>query len=329
MKKTICVISCVLIFSMFYYPLFALIEGRVEGVVKDKDTKQLIEGATVTLKILSDSNLYELFESTYTTKKNGKFRFNIKPRKGVFYYIQCQKISYISLVPRYYFEYSKKESFRDMVKGFSVNEGQVKFIEIEMEKGGALEGVIYGVDWKGESPLSLVGGLLILKTNPNADFLCDASRYVIGHIETDKNGYFYIDGLETNDKYYLALQPVGHFVSDIKGASVIKGEKKRAEYRVDMTDQTGIEGYVKVEGQPMRACSVFLTQVNPSNPDLVIRQFYIKTGEDGFFFYRGMPTGTYWVSIRGFDINQKYYSRDKLEVVQVELNKVKKIILNL
>ncbi len=317
MKKIICVVTFVLIIGFFFNPLFALIEGRIEGVVKDKDTKLPIEGATITLKILAESDFYELFEFKYTTKKNGTFHFDIKPKKGIFYYIQCQKKGYISLIPEYYFEYDKKELFRDMVKGFSVDQGQVKFVEICLERGAVLEGMLRGIGLQGEYPIASVPGALVRKTNPNSAYLKKRYRYVVDHFGTDEKGNFKIEGVEPYSQYVLALHMATHEVKDIENVIVEKGKNNYCQYTLDLTDQTGVEGYIKVNGHPPHSCTIDLSQYSKTNPDQLIYWSRIFTNKEGFFSYKGLLPGIYILSFDGFDKDSNFFSFPENEIIEI------------
>ncbi len=327
MKKTICVVTFVLIIAFFFNPLFALIEGRIEGVVKDKDTNLPIEGATITLKILAESDFYELFKFKYTTKKNGTFHFDIEPRKGIFYYIQCQKKGYISLIPEYYFKYVKKELFRDMVKGFTVAEGQVKFVDIGLEKGAVLEGMLRGIGLQGESPIASVPGSLARKTNPNSAYLKKRYRYVVDYFGTDEKGNFKIEGVEPYSQYVLAIDMATHDVKDIENVIVEKGKNNYIQYTLDLTNQTGVEGYIKVNGHPPHSCTIDLSQYSKTNPDQLIYWTRIYTNKEGFFSYKGLLPGIYKLSFGGYDNDINSFSFPEKKIIEIESQKT--LILNL
>lgn len=327
MKKTICVVTFVLIIAFFFNPLFALIEGRIEGVVKDKDTKLPIEGATITLKILAESDFYELFEFKYTTKKNGAFHFDIEPKKEIFYYVQCQKKGYISLIPEYYFEYDKIELFRDMVKGFSVDQGQVKFVDIGLEKGAVLEGMLRGIGLQGEYPLASVSGFLMRKTNPNHAYLKEKYLYVVNHFDTDEKGFFKIAGVEPYDQYLLAVNMAAHEVKDIEHVIVEKGKDNYFRYTLDLTDQTGFEGYIKVNGHPPHSCTIDLSQFSKTNPDQLIYWSRIYANKEGFFSYKGILPGIYILSFSGTDEDNNYFRFPENKIIEIVSKKT--LVLNL
>jgi hypothetical protein len=327
MKKYNVVLLCIALLSVLLVPLFSFSEGRVEGVVKDQDTKLPIEGAIITLKVLDKSDFYELFEFKYTTKKNGTFHFDIEPKKEIFYYIQCQKDGYIALISEYYFKYVKKELFRDMVNGFSMAEGQVKFVEICLEKGAVLEGMIRGIGLQGEYPIASVPGSLMRKTNPNNAYLKEKYRYIVNSFGTDEKGIFRIEGVEPYDYYILAVHPTGRVLEDIENVFVERGEDNYFQYTLDLTDQTGFEGYIKVNGHPPHSCTIDLSQHSKTNPDQLLYWSRIYTNKEGFFSYKGLLPGIYTLSFSGFDEDDNSFNFPENKIVEIEFQKT--LLLNL
>ncbi len=232
------------------WPLFPKISSRVQGKVIDKDTKQPIQGAKVQLIYLTSGTTQRLREQDQETltDQNGKFKFDVRYYlTGTDFYLQCEKKGYISLIPDYYFGYFIKEKFQEMTGVFTLQEGQVKHFAIELGKGGGLKGTIYKKEASGISPFSDLSGNLERRNNPDATLLKDYKHgYNIAPIYTDENGKFEIEGIEPYDDYSLVFFPGKRVLEVIQPVKIVKNINENIEYIIDLTDQTGIEGVIKI-----------------------------------------------------------------------------------
>lgn len=164
----------VLILSIFVFitwnsSVFARISSRIKGIVTDKDTGDPIPKAWVLLYRVDKG----IVKSTQTDDK-GYFRFGRPPVfAGKEYFMRCTAPGYAQYIPEYYAEYVKPEYFDEIFRPFRIEEGQIKHIRINLEKGGSLKGVLFKKDSTGISPFKGVTVFLRKKKKPNEYFLKD------------------------------------------------------------------------------------------------------------------------------------------------------------
>jgi hypothetical protein len=302
MKVMKWLVIIILVAGFFQWPLFPKISSRVQGKVIDKDTKQPIQGAKVQLIYLwagSTKRIREPDQETLTDQK-GKFKFDVKYLRGLAdFYLKCEKKGYISLIPSYYERYGKDEKFLEITKLFTLEEGQIKHFAIELEKGGGIKGTIYKKEASGISPFSDISGFIGRNTNPDVNFLKDdADCYDIAHIKADENGKFEIDGIEPYDDYYIIFLKNGYKIPDIKGIKIEKNITESFEYVIDLTDQTGIEGYIKI-GQDFASYGlVWMYKYNPYKTPLTENDSGVcNVSKNGYYFCKGLNPGTYILRI--------------------------------
>jgi hypothetical protein len=317
----------VLFLGIFQFNLFSLLTSRVEGTVVDKDTGAPIEGVTITLHTRTPGGSYvRLGQRDTLTDKRGYFKFKINPKLTVFYFIECSKRGYVSFPPIYYLEYGKDEYYADLLQMFQVQEGEIKHLRVELEKGGTLKGTFYKKDLSGISPFSHASGLLIRESVPDMERLRDERSFIIFHIEADENGKFMIEGIEPFDQYSIRIFPRVYVSQEIENIVVRKNQVEEIEYTFDMTDQTGIEGSVKVNGQPPQLGHIYILNLTQES----LKTFggaTTRIENDGHFVYKGMPPGKYRLTASGFDKDRNRFSGEYF--VEISANQTKVININL
>ncbi|MDQ1353671.1 MAG: CarboxypepD reg-like domain [Acidobacteriota bacterium] len=290
--------------GFFQLPLYPKISSRVQGKVIDKDTKQPIQGAKVQLIYLWARTFQRVMDPDQETftDKDGKFKFDVRSYiKHSAFYLQCEKTGYISLIPSFYFEYRKDEKFREVAGVFRLQEGQIKHFAIELEKGGGLKGTIYKKEASGISPFSYLGGYLKRRTNPDSNLLQDDEYgYYIASINTDKNGNFEITGIEPYDDYSIKFVLTEHPFEVIQHVKIEKNIIENIEYVIDLTDQTGIEGIIKIGQDIAEKGEVWIRNISKSSLD----QADICNSDiskDGRYSCKGVNPGTYRVYVIAFN----------------------------
>lgn len=308
----------VLTICFFQFSLFSRISSRVEGKVIDKDTGQPIEGAEVHLfNVAPRPNYLRLLEWEKVTDKKGKFMFEV-PSFNIpqSYYIQCKKKGYISLIPDYYFRYKKKEKFPEIAKFFVMGNGEVKHFVIELEKGGTLKGTILKRKPTGVSPFSQVGGFLKRKNNPNENYLQDYKYgYNIAHIDADENGKFEIIGIEPFDDYFIKFVLNGYSDRTIENIKIEKNQSENIEYIIDLTNQTGIEGIIRIGKHLAERGSILMYKINSGS--LVYSDICgCRLENDGSYFCKGVNPGTYLMKVTASDENDSYEKEFIVEIIE-------------
>jgi len=293
--------------GFFQWPLFPKISSRVQGKVIDKDTKQPIQGAKVQLIYLWANNYSREmnWDKEILTDKNGKFKFDLQftfyPISKFAFYLQCENKGYISLIPPIYFKYRKDEKFPEVAGVFTLVEGQIKHFAIELEKGGGLKGTIYKKEASGISPYSYISLYLKRITNPDSNLLRDDEYgYYIASINTDKNGNFEITGIEPYHDYSIKFVLTEHPFGVIQHVKIEKNIIENIEYVIDLTDQTGIEGIIKIGQDIAEKGEVWIRNISKSTLD----QTDICNSDiskDGRYSCKGVNPGTYRVYVIAFN----------------------------
>lgn len=318
-------ILVVFIVVLFQANMDAKISSRVEGVVTDKDTGIPIEGAKVTLHIGYMRTDYfvtnrEIEWETVTNSK-GYFRFNIGiPLTRVNeFYVQCSKKDYIPSIPELYKAYSKPEFVKENFRVFKLNEGQIKHLKIELEKGGILKGKIFKKEPSGITPLSYAGGFLKRKSNPDEKRLEEAiSGYKIEHIDADEKGEFEIHSIEPYDNYYITFVLNGYPLIDVSDIKVNKYTTEMVEIILDLTDQTGIEGIITVGALPAKSGYIYIIRDVPISQlkknDISSFDIY-ENNINGKYSCKGLNPGVYRMSVHVSNGNVRY---DKDFIIEIE-----------
>ncbi len=303
----------VLILSIFVFitlspSVFAKISSRIEGTVTDKDTGNPIPKAWVLLYRVDKG----IVKSTQTNSK-GYFRYETPPVfPGKRYYIRCTALGYAQYIPEYYFHAVKPEYFDEIFQPFLLEEGQIKHIRINLEKGGSLKGVLFVKDALGISPFKGVTIFLRKKKKPNEYFLMDTNdkeRFRLGYTKTDELGGFIFHELEPSDdsiqdEYIIELNKFGYSLSEIKGIKIRKGIENELEYTADLTNPTGLKGNVKINGKiPIRGDALLYAQF--PNEEGVYKAIPGDIDENGNYVFCGIPPGVYKLEILA------YYSWNK------------------
>lgn len=163
MKAMKWIVTAIFLFSCFLH-VRAEISNRVEGVVKDKDTRQPIEGAKVVLYecFESDQNIAMPFYQTKTAI-NGRFYINFSRHGnyflGVFkdgYVSLWQLLDHLKLAEEGRLEKRSPVYILTNPKVFAMNGGQIKHFDIGLERGGSLEVTVSSkrngkvLQWHGE-----------------------------------------------------------------------------------------------------------------------------------------------------------------------------------
>ena len=300
MKKIKVLVLAVMVLGIFQSILYAGISSRVQGNVVDDQTGLPIEGVLVRLNI--GGNLLphiDLLNWETKTDKKGYFKFDLEPDEIsglVVIYLECEKNGYIRFLPKYYRQYIKMDFFDEIYRVFRLKEGQVKHFNIRLKKGGIIEGTLFKKTSAGTSPLGKSTGALMVLKEKFHSFFKDDNLYFTLHYKTDENGKFRIEGIEPFDKYTLSINSFGYRDFEIENISVQNGQITPLEYTCDMTDQTGIEGIVRVSGKTLWGGTVGIdSDFNNSEGRRFSYLFYFS--KNGHYKHLGLIPGIYVISI--------------------------------
>ena len=294
MKKTICVVTFVMIYAILSNPLFALIEGRVEGTVKDKDSGDVLGGAKIELfQWYSEDGISDsLLVNTNQSNEKGIFSINIKrPAK---YYLKVSRQGYVQFLPDYYYGYLKDDVFPNVAKIFQIGEGQIKHIQIELERGGKISGTIQGKDSSGTVPVT--ASIILYRKSLDEELFNKENFYKLRTISSE-NGDFSIDGLEASDDYFLEIINWEGMPNKVYNSIEIKkGSTINISETFDFTDSTGIYGTISINGKPPRNGEVILTKREPDSLILTMCSYFLKKN-DGNYRFRALSPGGYSMEV--------------------------------
>ncbi len=305
MKILKILVFAILLMGVFQSHLLPTIYGRIEGLVKDKDTGKGIGKVTVIL------GTKEFKWNETQTDETGKFVFE-KAEQHFLYNLLCSKKGYIPNLPEHI-----RGRLPDSDYHFALKEGEIKRFEITLEKGGAITGTIYLKDSTGIKPVKPT--IYLLKEYEEDD---PFKPYFGNDVAICSTGYGYgntdfnIFGLKPSEKYVLRIRKSGFAYQYIRNIKVRKGETTTFNYTLDTENETGLKGIVTKNNLPLK--SVYITLFR--KPDI----FPYSTNDsddDGRYLIRMLPPGLYRIEFVCMD--ERFGKCKKNRIVRVEPNKMK------
>ncbi len=305
MKILKILVFAILLIGVFQIHLLPTIYGRIEGVVKDKDTGKGIGKVTVILGIRAFK-----WDETQTDE-TGKFVFE-KTKPHFLYNLLCSKKGYIPNLPEHI-----RERLPDSDYHFALKEGEIKHFEIILEKGGAITGTIFLKDSTGIKPIEPI--TLLFKEYEEGDF-AKPVYYDEVVISLVPFGYetktFEISGIKPSNKYVLRIRESGFAYQYIRNIEVQKGETTRVNYTLDLENGTGLKGIVTKKNVPLKSVSIFFFRKSE-----IFHYSRNDTGDDGRYSIRMLTPGLYRVEFQYMD--EHLGVCEKKRIVTVEPNKMK------
>jgi hypothetical protein len=301
--------------------LFSTIYGRVEGVIRDKDTGKGIVNVEVILCWMGSD-----MEKT-TTGKDGKFVFKkVEPHQD--YFIGCFADDYIPNVPKYLrrnvFFIKDNPAFREAACFFDLKEGEIKYPDISLEKGGKIKGKIVVKDATVIKPYNHVY-ISLFKQYEEGDFYKTGDYFggvSIASKYTSNNGEFIFNGLKPTNTYILIIRPQENFARRyIKDIEIRKNETVFFNFTFDLSKLTVIKGTVTKNGVPLN--SVYITFLKmPKNEIFAVFETY----KNGKYLILMTEPGYYRVKYCYFDTDKVEHIKeimvkidaDELKIIDIE-----------
>jgi hypothetical protein len=323
MNKIFCAITVILIVLIVSTPGFSLNDSKIVGMVVDKKTGTPIQGASLTLffRIQLDSNFNREEIKTTQTDLNGKFSFEA-PWSG-FYFIKCQKETYVPFLPQYYYKYVKDELISKKAGVFRVGEGEIKHLRIELEKGGILKGVFKIKETGKTAPQQF--SAFIYKKSPFDESFVSENDYSIASVYSDDKGYFELANLETGDDYYLRIiLGDGYPYQRIRNIRVSKGNITDISTTFDFTSTAGLKGNIVIKGNPPNTGWLDLASNFKDQFGYTVISRYILEDNTGNYCFKALQPGKYYLQVSCFDQDGEQFSREfevqVTEGIQKQLN---------
>ena len=163
-KHILLILLLLAVLHQFRVPSFSLNRGWLEGTFWDKDTGEPLEGVVVTF--FTKDSIRGFSESLETqTDKNGRFIIN-QVIYGEFI-IRGRKSGYVTYQPKYKIRnlYRRK----DLVEVLSIGEGELRYLDIPMERGGQLLVKVFKKDENGISPYTDFSAQIGFRTGENIE----------------------------------------------------------------------------------------------------------------------------------------------------------------
>ena len=298
--------------------LFPLITSRVEGRVFDKETDNPIIGASAYLISYEGPGKTSFRTRETQTDKNGKFVFD-DVREGR-YFVEIYKEGYSTFCPLYLLNEGHDQ---DKFHVFPISEGEVKHLVIKMEKGGGLKITIYKKDATGLSAYPDCG----IEVGKYSRFLDERTSdlYAIGQYKTDDKGICVIDGLISEEKYYIFIieEEFPYFEKDVL---IKRDETIEVSHIFDYTDITGISGKITFSKKsvelPVLYATVALFNIDSN---ALIMELYIT--DEPEYTIRSIEPGKYkFHAIAVYDDDSEIC---KNMIITIESDKTLKVDLDL
>ncbi len=268
--------------------LFSLITSRIEGIVLDKASGEPVEGAYV---ILYRGIEYFYLEDPIKTDAKGHFKFPglkalIRDKK---YAVAIIKRGYAQVGPDHIVlerllengvPSNSVELPADYPGFFYMKQGQVKFLEIKLEKESVLEVSYYRKTHKGLEPLfasNTSGGLTAR----------DSGALIRAHWNGNKDIY---TGLSGDREYVLEVLPKGYPRFE-RTFYLAKGETKKTDVVMDFTVGQTLYGMISYRESGKPAWNVYISIDDGKGTHL--RTY---TDENGEFWLGGFEPGGYVIS---------------------------------
>jgi uncharacterized surface anchored protein len=295
----------ILVLCMSQSNLCPLITSRIEGVVKDAETGEVIGNVKVFLFIYYKGSYDRKPHYETVTDKNGRFVFD--QLKNNRYFLMCEHEDYLLSIPEKKLSMINLPSIIDM---FDLQQGQIKHLEIQLQKGGKIKGRVLIKDENGVSGVKNVSINLENKQVRN-------QRYPLNPA-ADSNGNFLIGSLIPDDNYRIEISIHEGFPDFETDLSVKKGETTYIEHIFDATDNTGVFGTVILDGKPHDDCGVRLYSLSVEK---TIAE--IDTDDNGKYVMKNIPVGKYFIKFSYLDENKNFIQKEiEIEIKKGEMKQI-------
>lgn len=288
----------------FQSDLDALVRSRIQGLIKDKESHDPLKGVIVHLYVQGEKKEYYSTMKT-NTDENGGFVFDqIKPGT---YIVSCEKKGYATYQPDYKIMSFLSPFYSQYIDLIYLKEGEIRYLIIEMEKGGSVHVKIFKKDTGGISPYNRFHGSIAL-TEGEEIFDVDQIGNLVG-----KDGEYFFEGLPASDKYEIDIQAISHTGYPIfrTNFAVKKDEAITITHTFNFTDNTGIYGIVSFEGTPLDYGTVDLYDADKNTVSSV------TIPGDGEYAFKNIKPGVYTINAGFLNFsNRKRYQVNRTVIIE-------------
>jgi hypothetical protein len=296
MKKGI---ATIIFFALFLttlsHSLLAKLNCRIAGVVVDKETGEPVGGANIYIRQGERTRYCLSWQNAYDLKTDAFGRFSQSLRYDGTYTVYCQSEGYVTFKPDRY-SYLKGDGNSLSDKDFDVAEGEVKFLRIELERGGTLQGTIK-LETGEKIPIGPIE-IDLYRTIPGENG--KEKMLAITDALTNESGGFKIDNLKAGDDYLLNISPGdGYPRKKIENISIVKNSVTDISTTFLLPLDTCLKGRVMIKCDNGYYSYVWVQMESKAvSPETGEAQgFYegvqVVNSETGEYCFRGLQPGFY------------------------------------
>ena len=296
MKKGIAIIIfSALIIAALSLTLPAKLRCRIAGVVVDKETGEPVSGANIYIRQGERTRYCLSWQNAYDLKTDAFGRFSQILRYDGTYTVYCQNEGYVTFKPDRY-SYLNEDGDAPSHKDFDVAEGEVKFLRIELERGGTLQGT-FKLETGEKIPIGPIE-IDLYRNIPGENG--KEKMLAITDALTNESGSFKIDNLKAGDDYLVYISPGdGYPRKKIENITIVKNNVTDISNTFLLPLNTCLQGRVMVKCDNGYYSYVWIQMESKAvSPEIGEAQgFYegvqVLDSETGEYCFRGLQPGIY------------------------------------
>lgn len=294
MKKGIAII---IFFALFMAALSLYLPAklgcRIAGIVVDKETGEPVSGAKIYIRQRERYSYCLTWQSRFNLITDDFGRFTQLLHHNGAYLVYCQMDGYIMFNPDNY-SYMDSQGLPMKDKVFDVAEGEVKFLRIELERGGTIRGT-FKVNYGGKIlPLKLEANLYTKLPGTGGKTSLDEN---VIDLHIDASGYGEASNIKAGDNYCVWLDiDDGYPLTMIDNVVISENEITDISRTIDIYLENGVSGRVSLNGHIPKEGAVYLDKEESKKNSPNVRGYFILKKNSRDFRFVGFPPGKYKIS---------------------------------
>lgn len=297
--------ACIVFLWIFLLrmPVSAEIYSRIEGIVKDKESKVVLENAEILLyefdHILKSRRIYR--KSSSDNKGNFVIdNIRVRDKSRYSYFLSVRKSGYISIIPEYLIK--NVQNIQKIVNVLNIIKGEIRVLEIELEQGGKAKIQLLKRTTEGVFPLANKR-VELWRVTKNGEPFSENILHVV-NMNSDNNGIVIFDSLSPREEYEIFAFEEG-FPIYRKTIIANKDGEIKFEHTFNYTSEKSIWGIVTKNGEPFFDVGVYL---RTEEGDFVSE--VEECDVDGTYVFREIPAGNYRLKFVYIDENYQIFEKN-------------------
>ncbi len=299
---------------VFNYFLLSKISSRIVGIVVEEGTNNPIKNAELILYQYNSEYGNKIWDFKTKSDDKGTFEFNSEDLSLLvsaryFNIVQCTHDDFINLYPHIPYKIHQFDEGNDY-STFVLDEGEIKYLKIELKKGGGIKG---NLKYKIGSEIRPISNFSF-----SVDQNVGEHSIEIQSLKTDENGNFKKNGIPPGNNYYLTFFLNGYTIKHSNTFSIDYGNITRVDYILNLENNNGIKGHITIKGEiPNNGIDITLIKYNTQSgsQDNCFCDFFSRLNE---YFCYNLEPGQYKLLVNA-NLNEVLYSRT-LKII-IESNK--------